>query len=542
MDYAVPYEAARVVKALCRDISTPYSEAFYKALEKGDWPSLLKMGCHPGQYKDALSYKLDASLYGLFRKCEDIPGQLTSKELEDNCVADFFLIEKQNFRINKRLEPYLFNLSGCSEGVRGVISRARKMVRDVLGPPPLLIEGRFGPGTTYGDKGLLSTIPDKMQSLPTLTTLADHLLPEWSETAWARAQAVDGRSPSLVLGNRFATVPKTYAKRRSIAIEPSINQFYQLGVGSCIKQRLRRFGWNLLTAQPIHRELARKGSIDGSWATLDLSNASDTVCKNLVEILLPKPWFSLLNSLRSPRTQVRGKWVLLEKFSSMGNGFTFELETLIFSSLIFAVTGLRLGSEFFVFGDDIIIPPSTCSDVIACLEFFGFTINKDKSFTEGPFRESCGGDFFLGMDVRPFSLKRLPREPEDFIRWANGHRRMAPSHDHFDLVWGFYRTSWYRILDALPSRVRGIRGPETLGDIVIHDHPDRWVTKPSKRCSSTRLLRTWSPFLTSKMVGWVNFKPDVVLASALYGCGDGLQGVIPKDPTFGYRERYIPYS
>jgi hypothetical protein len=45
------------------------------------------------------------------------------------------------------------------------------------------------------------------------------------------------------------------------------------------------------------------------------------------------------------------------------------------------------------------------------LEALGFQINQHKSFFEGPFRESCGKDFFRGFSVRPVYLKTL-RTPQ----------------------------------------------------------------------------------------------------------------------------------
>jgi len=133
---------------------------------------------------------------------------------------------------------------------------------------------------------------------------------------------------------------------------------------------------------------------------LDLKNASDSVARRLVELLLPKRWFEVLNDLRSPTTLIGNQVVLLEKFSSMGNGFTFELETLVFLAIVLALNPAhKAGKNVFVYGDDIICPTRSSSDVIAALSFFGMTVNKEKSFTYGMFRESCGRDYFNGAQT-----------------------------------------------------------------------------------------------------------------------------------------------
>jgi hypothetical protein len=44
--------------------------------------------------------------------------------------------------------------------------------------------------------------------------------------------------------------------------------------------------------------------------------------------------------------------------------------------------------------------------LIERLEFCGFKTNTRKSFWQGDFRESCGTDWWRGLDVRPFYLRK----------------------------------------------------------------------------------------------------------------------------------------
>ena len=62
--------------------------------------------------------------------------------------------------------------------------------------------------------------------------------------------------------------------------------------------------------------------------------------------------------------------------------------------------------------------------VVYALELLGFTVNMEKSFHSGGFRESCGTDYFGGHNIRGVYLQQLLKD-EDFysainrlIRWS----------------------------------------------------------------------------------------------------------------------------
>ena len=232
----------------------------------------------------------------------------------------------------------------------------------------------------------------------------------------------------------------------------------QLAAGAIIKARYKTaYGVDLGEAQDTHRRLSQEASIHGHLATIDLSNASDTVSRNLVKLLLPTAWYTLLNSLRAPLTEIDGRTVWLEKFSSMGNGFTFELETLIFMSMMVALGCTSCAA----YGDDMIVETEKASAVIAALKFFGFTPNIKKTFVEGPFRESCGGDFFNGVPVRAHYLKEPPDEPQKWIELANGLRRADPSGR-------WTAAAWWFCVDQVPTDWRNFGPASLVGVSVFH--------------------------------------------------------------------------
>jgi hypothetical protein len=223
------------------------------------------------------------------------------------------------------------------------------------------------------------------------------------ETTWFR----------LVPGNGLFTVPKNSKIDRAACKEPDMNMYLQKGIGGFIRRRLRTVGIDL-NDQSVNQELARIGSIDGSLATIDLSSASDSISDRLVWELLPPDLYSFLSDIRSHRALMPdGTCHRWELFSTMGNGFTFELETLIFWALSKAVAiNHGCSGRISVYGDDIIVPVEICSQVLALLSACGFIPNKDKTFTTGWFRESCGAHFFKGVDVKPFYI----RKPVDNLR------------------------------------------------------------------------------------------------------------------------------
>lgn len=232
--------------------------------------------------------------------------------------------------------------------------------------------------------------------------------------------------------------------------------------------RLRRFGCDL-NDQEVNRSLALEGSKTGQIATLDLSSASDTVARAVVEALIPEDWLLAMKTVRSAFAELDGESIFLQKFSSMGNGYTFELESLIFLSVAQAIRVLAFphikSKQISVYGDDIIVPVEMAVTLSNSLSALGFTVNMKKSYWHGGFRESCGMHGFLGMDVTPIYIKTQVDGPERSLWLLNSVRRLA----HRSLGTGYgcdarFRECWELILSTLPLRYRQLSVPEGLGD------------------------------------------------------------------------------
>lgn len=581
-----------VFLALCWKIGTPVAYRAIKCVERRDWLGLLSLKAEPARYKCARTFLEDNQVVSFLKKFR---GFDLGIDLDEKAILTFWESERQCFRSNERLSPLLFDLGHYGERVARVILEWRKEIKRVLGkcPDPSTLDGKFGPGSTYGNRGNLITLADKLSEDYTATLPAKTFLHSWDMTAWSRYAACSldtvGDNPvamcgdfalypgeqyavrdfEYVRGNRFTTVDKDALKKRGICVEPSLNVFYQLAYGTYMSQRMKRiYGWDKSIQQEFHKLLARIGSLTGAIATIDLSNASDTVCRNLVKLLLPRDWYDMVYRLRSSHTFIKGRWVRLEKFSSMGNGFTFELETLIFYTLAKVLCKLEAvqedpftpGLTVSVFGDDIIVPKSISRSMLAALAFFGFTPNASKTFVDGPFRESCGGDYFKGHDVRPHFHKEAYEEPHHLIALANGIRRFGRRLDDLGGN-GSHRVAWFRCIDALPRQISICRGPESLGDLVIHDEEEFWRSRnPIRVRNSIRYLRVWRP-VSNRVIGWEHYRPGVVLAVALYGGSSGApnsylrapdpkeslrrSGVVPRvngSYVSGYRFGRVAYS
>lgn len=514
-------------------LDTPVSLSVAIQMRYGEWDDIVSRRVNPRSYceQDYWKFARDYMACELFRKYPGLPLGVNRREV---AISLFWASESQCAKTNVRLDPYIDDplSEACDVRVSEFIRGVKRRIKWVLGPLPSTLEPRFGPGAVFESRD--GSVPpsflclgDKMQTLtctPSMSGLTQFIY----ETAWGRAlvrEFADRSAPQYVRGNRFTTVPKDAQKDRGICIEPGANVALQLSVGKHIRERLlRTAGIDLTRGQEIHGRVASFASHDGKKATIDLSNASDTVSRKLVKLLLPKEWFSLLSCLRSPTTEIDGKTVYLEKFSSMGNGFTFELETLIFWAIAQEIDEERV----LVYGDDIIVSSAACPAVLSALRFFGFTPNSRKTFMDGLFRESCGTDSFNGCSVLAFRWDSVPEKPSDWMSVHNGIRRALRSIGERGL------RVLLPIQNRVPLQVRACKGPPDLGDLVFHEDEPYWNFRI---VNSIRWFPCWQP--VPSRVSFDHFKPGIQLAMLLYGADSG---GVPVRNVQGYRRGRVAFS
>lgn len=443
------------------------------------------MGLHSEALYSNLLQDLQAQFPDTDFKCgvEEWPG-MSHRERQATALQFSLLKKFKDVKSEdadaKALELFLHSNIQCSNwdldlktsGDEVLVGQCRKILYNFFNPKgyPLVNDaseiarlGRVGPGASVGAHG--KDFFTKLFSSPLastsegLWTLYKHYVcntPTWSRAENARM--TEYGAPNIVAGNRLSFVDKNATISRVICTEPSLNMFFQLGLGAVLEKRLLQFfGIDIRNQPDKNRELARVASLNDDLCTIDLSAASDSVSCRMLEYMLPPEIYGWLQFLRSPTvTLPNGDVEQLHMISSMGNGFTFPLETIIFASVVAAVYEVegiprrrttcwwncspaqlarfhginrRLGEHapdqfrklewkhgnFGIFGDDIIADSSVARKIVRLLSILGFQVNSDKSFIEGPFRESCGADYFDGQPVRGVYIKSLKTQQSRYV-------------------------------------------------------------------------------------------------------------------------------
>jgi len=346
-----------------------------------------------------------------------------------DAIFKWMCIEQNNAATNERLllTPGEYNILP-RVSYEKFVTYCQELIVAIIGEtvPEEAVLGSFSGGA--------STSRNRTSSFPAGKFLGQADITSDCQDAFVLVQELspgwlgDGRPKFLTrlrAGNELFTVPKDSEIDRCACKEPDINMYIQKGAGDYISSCLRRIGINL-NDQTRNRSLAQEGSLTGRLATVDLKSASDSVTLGFVAEMLPVCWYTHLSSARSPVTIIDGEVHRNEMFSSMGNGFTFELESLLFYALAKAAcyfTGIR--GTVSVYGDDIIVPSEVYPSLEIVLEYFGFEVNSKKSFNTGPFRESCGGHYHDGIDITPFYVKEPLSSVADVIDVANKLRKWA---------------------------------------------------------------------------------------------------------------------
>lgn len=397
-------------------------------------------------------------------------------------IAKFLAVEEHCKLFNSENINSLLSLSDKHPDYFGVVDDLKFEIKKLLGEKPDLglIYGlsKHGPGATVDSKQHgkgQCTSYYKWATLPYTVTPSAliHLRSAiFLDARWSRAilegcrrkfaiPYTESLNPEIlgeytfkvVSGSRTVTVPKTSEIDRTIALEPTGNLFLQLGIDGYIRARLNRL-WKVdLNTQTHNQLLAKEGSETGQLATLDLSSASDCVTLALCKLLLPESWYDLLTDLRSPVTTVDGQVMTLEKISSMGNGYTFALESLLFAAIVrVTMRRKRVSGKTAIYGDDIIVPTVVVPELVDLLVLSGFKINEDKSFVNGGFRESCGADWIHGLSVRPlFLTKQINSVPDLFYL----HNALVALEERLD--WRFcvdFTLTRAMIRRAIPEKFR----------------------------------------------------------------------------------------
>lgn len=444
-----------------------------KVGEPGEYTGAARRG--GSTYSFALNHFAREVMSKFDDKNQASDGDKTKAALERFAQAEALCAET-----NVRFETYFYGHRPANEQVSRVIVRAREKIGKLL---ERLDWDRVRSGFTFtsGSSVKLSkacgTPIHKYSSNVEATSYSSSIVSDVFHPIHSCGDIVDGPELLIVSGNKLACVSKNYKTHRIIAGEPSGQMYLQKGLHKELRRLLRMVGVNL-DSQRMNQDFALLGSLSGLIATVDMSMASDTVAKTVVEwfLSLNPDVYDFLERVRSKSGGFASHTVTYEKFSSMGNATTFEIESLIFWALATATCDVEKADSRFVavYGDDVVIPNRCVPLFFDVLKECGFIPNERKTFFEENshpaahrFRESCGKHYFRGEDVTPVYI----REPitdqlsrfklvNNLVRWL---RRLEQIHDAPDLSQAWALVEELRRENAPKAWVQP-RIPDGLGD------------------------------------------------------------------------------
>jgi hypothetical protein len=457
--YRVPSRSTqKAVLSILEGLNTPRSLTVWLLFSNGEHQQLVDLDCDPSGYEaspaGASRFRDDYLATSLLSKADFLQLPLDRKDV---AMDKFFAAERSNHLTNSFWTSLDANKIS---GVRGwLLNAVCRKIDSILGefdPAEWFDLCSWGPGATF-DLGGLDTSPvNKFRREAGITLDLYQLVEPLIEDRWPLwASSLRGRY-CFTPGNKITTVPKNAKTDRVIAIEPGLNVFFQLGLGRMISRRLLRSEGIDLNTQERNGLLAFYASMSGSLGTVDFSSASDMISTEVVRQIIPHRWFQVLDLCRSKLSLVGDKFQRMEKFSSMGNGFTFPLQSLIFFAMAHACCSYAgVSSDYVgVFGDDVVIPVDVMPIFQDLCVFFGFKINASKSFTSGVFRESCGTHYFWGTDVKPIYIKVGLCNVESVYRLANAVRRLAHRRNFGYGCDARLRTAWVFLYCLVPKKFR----------------------------------------------------------------------------------------
>jgi len=284
---------------------------------------------------------------------------------------------------------------------------------------------------------------------------------------------------------RVVLVAKDSRGPRLISCEPVDYQWVQQGLGRSLVELVESHkltkGLVNFTHQYPNQCGALWGSQTGRYATLDLNEASDRVSTGLVRLLFPSHVYTYLDACRSLYTELPdGRIITLNKFAPMGSSLCFPvLAITVWAILTAAARDLYTRERILVYGDDVIVPTAFAEDAIEQLESFGLKVNKDKSCTNGFFRESCGCDAFKGVKVTPVRIRTVwssTPSPDSYVSW------IAYANQFYDRK--CYRTYDY-IVECLTKVYGDIPGQElNLSAPSLRQAPDGTTERLRRRTNN----------------------------------------------------------
>jgi hypothetical protein len=210
---------------------------------------------------------------------------------------------------------------------------------------------------------------------------------------------IQNRSSDLSI--RMVDVPKDTKTRRIIGIEPVKRQFVQQGVSHALRHTQYFRKYIDLHNQHTHANFACGDEL----VTIDLKDASDRIPLSLLDYLLPADWAHLIRATSTGNATLPcGDGIRLGMVATMGCGFCFEVETLLFhlvAGLISSSCTLTLANSLRscrVYGDDLILNAQWVPAWSHFCNQAGWIMSDKKTMLTPKFKETVG---FWIVDGKP---------------------------------------------------------------------------------------------------------------------------------------------
>lgn len=220
-------------------------------------------------------------------------------------------------------------------------------------------------------------------------------------------------------------VPKSYKAARIIAMEGVYRQSRSARVLDIMCKYLPE--WIDIRDQSRNQFYAHWGSVFDDIATLDATHASDFITKSHWRDLFPHRFVQLVDPLLGNYTQIKDRTALMQMASTSGHELTFIIETIVYfaigaSACIYAdlfnpnsdVRRIWISDRFpsvplvTVYGDDTALWSGAAETAVDFFGMMGLKINVSKSFITGPYRESCGEEYWNGTNTATVYFPRFP--------------------------------------------------------------------------------------------------------------------------------------
>lgn len=335
---------------------------------------------------------------------------VSNDKIQQASLTDFLAVENRTKLLQRRGYPeYLIN------SVREVLSRInwKGFLDDIGHLSPEQITYTSGVGfdsrTSLGSKLLAVSSEMPEAFIAPFGIPYSGAYPQNEVTTWGKY------SQDTVRKVAVRAVPKSYKASRIIAMEDTYRQ-------AKAKRYFRALDKYLPDEIDLHdqtkgQNYAYLGSVSGELATIDLSHASDCISKLLFRQIFPEEAVRVIDPLLANFNVINGVTRLTQQMSTAGNALTFILESLVFWAISRAACEwASLFQEdpqpihLCIYGDDIGVPTQYAQTVIEWLEKLGFRVNTSKSYysPELLYRESCGAEYYKGINVSSLYYPRFP--------------------------------------------------------------------------------------------------------------------------------------